>query len=183
MRRYVLLDRDGTIIVERNYLSDPAEVALAPGAGAGLRRLRRFGFGLAVVSNQSGVGRGMFGLDAVERVNARMRDLLRAEGVDLAAVYVCPHAPEEGCECRKPKPGLVVRAAGELGFDPTRAIVVGDKKDDVDLGHAVGAATVLLRQGHGAEAERDPACRPDFVADDLAAAAEWIVGRFAAGDA
>lgn len=174
-RRYVLLDRDGTLNVERCYLSDPDQVQLLPGAAEGLRRLHRAGFGLVVVTNQSGVGRGYYDQQAVERVHARLRELLVDGGVVLDAIYYCPHVETDGCACRKPRPGMVERAARELGFDPRCGFVVGDKSADIALGRNVGAATLLVLTGYGRQvaAACDP--RPDHVADDLAAAAEWIL--------
>jgi len=145
----VFLDRDGTVIAERNYLSDPAGVELLPGAAEGLRRMRELGLPLVLVSNQSGVGRGYFGADAVHRVHGRLLELLEAEGAGLDAIYVCPHAPKEACACRKPLPGLIERAAREMGLDPSRGFVVGDKPCDVDLGLVVNATTFLVTTGYG----------------------------------
>ncbi|MBU2550167.1 MAG: HAD family hydrolase [Proteobacteria bacterium] len=173
-KRYAILDRDGTINVEKSYLSDPEQLELLPGAVAALHRLRRLGLGLIVVTNQSGVGRGLFSMEDVEAVHSRLEAMLRAEGLILDAIYVCPHHPEAGCACRKPATGLVERAALDFGFNPADCFVIGDHRVDVDLGRAVGATTFLLRTGHGGSFENDPALHPDFVADDLAAAAESI---------
>ncbi len=175
-RRFVLLDRDGTVIVERHYLGDPDGVTLLGGAAEGLRRIIGLGLGLAVVSNQSGVGRGYFAIDAVTRVNARMSELLAAEGVRLDGVYFCPHAPDAGCRCRKPRPGLVERAARQLDFEPAHGFVVGDQATDVALGHAVGATTFLLRPGQAPDAPvaGDPA--PDHLVRDLNAVADVLQG-------
>jgi D-glycero-D-manno-heptose 1,7-bisphosphate phosphatase len=173
-RRYVILDRDGTIIIEKDHLSDPDAVELIRGAGAALRRLADLGLGLVVLTNQSGIGRGLFDLVRLDAIHARLEALLAAEGVRLAGIYFCPHHPEEGCACRKPRTGLLERAARELGFEPRRAFVVGDMASDVGLGSAVGATTLLVRTGHGArEAERGSAC-PDYVVGDLADAAALI---------
>lgn len=146
----VLLDRDGTVIVERHYPKDPADVALEAGAAAGLRRCVAAGIKLVVVTNQSGIGRGLLTEDDYARVTARMVELLDVEGVQLDAIYHCPHAPSAGCHCRKPRPGLVERAAAALGFDATRSIVVGDKIADLRLAAAVGAQAFLVTTGHGA---------------------------------
>jgi D-glycero-D-manno-heptose 1,7-bisphosphate phosphatase len=175
MPALILLDRDGTIIKEKNYLSDPREVELLPGASQGLRRLQRQGCRLAVVSNQSGVGRGYFRHEDVERCNARMAELLRAEGVTLDAVYYCPHGPDEACSCRKPAPGMGLRACEEFGILPEQTFVVGDKPCDVDLGEQLGAQSVLVSTGYGADALQN--CRPRFHAADLAEAADWILGQ------
>ena len=169
--KYALIDRDGTIIVERNYLSDPAAVELLPGAAAGLRLLSEAGWKLIVVSNQAGVGRGYFTEADVGRVNARMVELLAAEGVGLDGIYYCPHAPSDNCPCRKPLPGMALRAAREHGFDPKDAVVIGDKPCDVELGRAVGAKTVFVRSGHGSEYAEADLGNPDLVAADLGEAA------------
>ena len=174
MKRFVLLDRDGPINVEREYLSDPAGVELLPNAALGLRRLRALGFGLVVISNQAGVARGYFTLADVDAVNTRLIDLLRAEGVVLDGIYVCPHGPDDGCACRKPVPGLIRQAAREHGFDPRAAIMIGDKALDIETGRRVGARTVLVRTGYGRETEARPDVRPDFVTDDLKQAADAI---------
>lgn len=172
MRRYALLDRDGTIIEERRYLSDPAGVTLLPGAAEGMRLLREAGFGLAVLTNQSGIGRGYYTEEDMHRVHARMRELLEAERVFLDGIYFCPHAPQAGCSCRKPEPGLAEQAARELGFSLRDAYVLGDKPADVDLAARCGAVGVLVRTGYGAQAEQGTTAR--YVADDLADAARWI---------
>jgi len=181
MRRFVALDRDGTIIVERDYLSSPEQVELLPGAGAGLRAMRDLGLGLLIVTNQSAVGRGYFDLARLEEIHGRLRELLVAEGVELAGIYICPHTPEMACACRKPLPGLLLQASRELGFDPARALVIGDKPCDIALGQAVGAATILVRTGYGAEHETARSATPDHVADNLAAAAEFVQRWMATG--
>lgn len=173
----VILDRDGTVIEDRDYLSDPAGVKLLPGTAEGLRLLADSGYGLIVISNQSGVGRGYFTMREVEAVNGEIERQLAAHGIKLAGIYVCPHAPEDRCTCRKPATGLLVRAAGETGFDPSRSVVIGDKISDLEMGRAVGALTVLVQTGKGgAEAEKltDQA---DIVASDLKQAAESIIER------
>jgi len=176
-RPFVLLDRDGTINVEKHYLSDPEQVALYPGAAAALKRLRELGYGLAVVTNQSGVGRGYFGLDAVERVHDRLREMLASEGASIDAFFICPHGPDQACDCRKPLPGLARQAMKTFGFDPKRAVMIGDKAADIGLGQAIGAATILVRTGWGADAEKARDCTPDVVVDDLAGAVRWIEAR------
>jgi len=182
-RRYVLLDRDGTVIVEKNYLHDPAGVELYPETGPALRRLGELGFGLIVVTNQSGVGRGMFDMAAVERVHARLAELLAAEGVTVEAYLVCPHRPGDGCACRKPAPGMVEAARDRFGFDPKAAFVIGDKAADVDLGKAVGATAILVRTGWGESQDPAAVARADLVCANLAEAAAWIERSVAGGTA
>ena len=148
-RRFVLLDRDGTINRERHYLSDPGEVELLSGALRGLAQMMALGLGLAVVTNQSGVGRGLFDRGKLDQIHERLKSLLAAGGVVLDGFFICPHHPNEGCSCRKPKPGLVLQAAAELGFRPADTFVIGDKKCDLELGHRVGAYTILVTTGYG----------------------------------
>lgn len=171
-RRFVLLDRDGTIIVEKHYLADPEGVELVEGAGAALRRLSRLGLGLVVLTNQSAIARGYLDRARLAEIHARMTALLEAEGVRLDGIFFCPHHPEEGCRCRKPAPGLVEQAVSRFGFDPGRAFMIGDMKSDVALGRAVGATSVLVRTGYGSRDEAEAGA--DHVADGLAAAAELI---------
>lgn len=173
-QRVVLLDRDGTLIVERNYLRDPAQVELLPGAGQALYRLQQMGLPLVVVTNQSGVGRGMFTLDDVQRVHQRLHDLLAEHQVRLSGIYCCPHIEQDDCHCRKPRTGMVEQAAAELGFDPRRSIVVGDKALDIELGQRLGAVTLLVRTGYGRQTEAAGKCEPDHIVDDLSAAAALI---------
>ena len=136
----VLLDRDGTLVVDIPYNGDPARVEPVPGATEALARLRGAGIRLAVVSNQSGVGRGLLSAAQVQAVNQRMEELLGP----LGPVLVCPHAPGEGCTCRKPRPGLVLQAAERLGVAPERCAVIGDIGADVEAARAAGARGVLI---------------------------------------
>jgi D-glycero-D-manno-heptose 1,7-bisphosphate phosphatase len=145
----VFLDRDGTIIVEKNYLGDPAQVVLLDGAIEGLRAMARRSLPLVVVSNQSGVGRGYFSAEQAHAVERRLDEILLREGIAIAGWYMCPHAPDEKCECRKPLPGMIHAAVHDLDLDPTRSFVIGDKRSDIDLASAVGAKGILVTTGHG----------------------------------
>ncbi|KYO49592.1 HAD family hydrolase [Tistrella mobilis] len=171
-RRYALLDRDGTINLDTGYLADPAGFELLPGALVGLKRLVAAGFGLVVVTNQSGIARGLIRPAALEAIHERMCQLLAPHGIRFDAIEICPHGPDEGCDCRKPSPGMVRRAAARLGFDPTRAVVFGDKPSDMGLARAVGAMAVLIGDEAAAGAS-DPA--PDLWAPDLDAAARLVI--------
>jgi histidinol-phosphate phosphatase family protein len=175
-RRFVVLDRDGTIIQECEYLSDPEQVTLIPGAGTALSELQRMGFGLAVITNQSGVGRGFFDLDRVNLIHQRLERLLATEGVRLDGLYVCPHTPDDDCACRKPRLGLIRQASSELDFDLKESIVIGDKPCDIEMGRIAGATTFLVRTGYGVQFEN--AVTADFVVDDLTAATRLIRSRF-----
>lgn len=175
-RRFVLLDRDGTIIVDRHYLSAPDQVELLPGAAEGLRRMQNMGFGLIVVTNQSGISRGYFDEARVAHIHQRMNALLEAEHVVLDGIYICPHRPEEHCSCRKPKPGLALIAASEKGFEFSKSIVIGDKASDIELGRRIGATTFLVRTGYGSRTATEITCQPDYIVDDLNDAANFIRG-------
>jgi D-glycero-D-manno-heptose 1,7-bisphosphate phosphatase len=174
-QRYVLLDRDGTINVERHYLSDPDHFELLPGALEGLKRLYSAGLGLVVVSNQSAVGRGYLDQGRLDAIHQKMTELLRTEGIILSGIYVCPHQPDDHCECRKPEVGLGHRAAGEMGFDPKQSFVIGDKETDIAFGRRLGAKTILVLTGYGKEVEKRRQHGADYVVDDLREAASLIL--------
>ena len=213
LRPAVFLDRDGTLILERDYLADPEGVTLVPGALEALRLLRDAGFILVVVTNQSGIGRGLYGLEDYHAVAGRVERLLGSHGIRLHGTYFCPHYPDVTgpCQCRKPATGLFRAAAKDLGVDLASSFFVGDRVRDVLPARELGGTGILVRTGYGAreegeagmagageadadEAGGDPAgaegsgrgaaefvgSRPpqEFrVADDLLAAARWIVGR------
>lgn len=175
-RRVIMLDRDGTIVKEKHYLSDPNDLELLPKTAAGLRHLRTMGFGLVVVTNQSPINRGFFSVAQLDLIHQRLRDLLHQEGIDLDAIYYCPHTPDEGCKCRKPAEGMILRAARDLQFDPAQSFMVGDKICDLQAGRNVGATTLLVRTGYGAELEShtpNPS-EADYIVDDLQQAATII---------
>lgn len=139
---WLLLDRDDTILDDPGYLSDPNGVVFLPGALEGMARLHSAGWPLIVISNQSGVGRGLFTAEQLAEVHARFVAELADGGVTLAGLYFCPHAPEEACACRKPEPGLAQLASEELGLPLSQAVMVGDKESDLELGRRIGAAYV-----------------------------------------
>jgi D-glycero-D-manno-heptose 1,7-bisphosphate phosphatase len=174
-KRFVLIDRDGTINVEKHYLSDPDQLELYPGVAAAIRRLNEAGFGVAVITNQSGIARGYFDLARLEAIHARLTGLLAAEGARIDGIYLCPHGPDDACDCRKPLPGMVSQAVAEHGFDPAQAVMIGDKEVDVELGLAVGAATFLVRTGHGHK--HVEGTKAAHVVDDLAQAVELILAE------
>ena len=168
-RRAIILDRDGTIIVDHGYLDDPGKVEFLPGALEGLREWHALGHPLIVVSNQSGIGRGVLTIARVLEINARMQQLLHAAGAPLDGIYFCPHSPTDGCDCRKPGSRLVEEAAAELSFEPADAVVIGDKSSDIELGRRLGAVTVLV-SADGRASDGIPA-EPDYVVASLLEAA------------
>jgi D-glycero-D-manno-heptose 1,7-bisphosphate phosphatase len=173
-RRYVLLDRDGTLIAERNYLARIDQVELLPNTLAGLKRLQELNLGLVVVTNQSGIARGYFGWREVTAIHDHLTRLFAEHDISLAGCYVCPHHPDENCSCRKPEPGLALAAAQELNFDPARTLVIGDKPCDIDLGKRLRATTFLVRTGYGAQHATAEGIGADYVVADILEAAEVI---------
>jgi D-glycero-D-manno-heptose 1,7-bisphosphate phosphatase len=142
--KVVILDRDGTIVIDRGYLADPDLLEFMPGAPEALRWLYEHGHRLVVISNQSGVGRGFFTIQHVEAMNARLHAMVESAGAMLTKIYYCPHAPEANCACRKPGLALMEQAATELKFDPHYSVVVGDKESDVEFGLRAGARAILI---------------------------------------
>lgn len=191
--RNVLLDRDGTLIVEKHYLCDPAQVELTPGAGEALAALSAAGLRLFVVTNQSGIGRGYYREADFLAVQARLAELLEPHGVRLAGTAHCPHTPEEGCGCRKPATGLWDALRRTHGLVASETAMVGDNASDVAFGLGCGLAeSILVLTGHGRRFAAqlglaEPAGRwarpaqrlpehPTLLARDLAAAAAFLLG-------
>ena len=184
MSAAVFLDRDGTIIREMEYLANPAAVELLPGAGEALRSLQDAGYALVVVTNQSGIARGLFSEDDFRAVQAQVSLLLEEYGVQLDAVMHCPHHPDitGPCDCRKPGLGMYRRAAQALGIDLAASAYIGDRPSDVVPATVTGGRGFLVRTGYGAsQAGNAPA--DVQVVDDLAEAARILIGRHGAGGA
>jgi D,D-heptose 1,7-bisphosphate phosphatase len=185
LRRAVFLDRDGTLIHDPGYLSEPGGVRLLPGAADALRALSAAGFALVIVTNQSGIARGKYTVERYEAVAARVGETLRAEGAEIAASYYCPHHPEGTVkpydtehEDRKPSPGMWHRAARDLGIDLSASYTIGDGERDVVAGKRAGTVAILLAGGR----DKWPLpvggpFDPDFVARDLREAVLWILRR------
>jgi len=182
--RAVFLDRDGTINTEEDFLSNPELLRFEKRAVEGLRLLAEAGFRLVVVSNQSGVARGLFDEEAVRDVNSRLEEMLRQEDIEIAAFYYCPHHPAgtvpeytRVCPCRKPAPGLFTQASKDLDIDPAASYAVGDRARDLEAGRRVGARTVLVLTGYGGKDE--PVVQEmkfaNHIASDLEDAARWII--------
>jgi len=180
----VFLDRDGTIIDDIGYLDRVADVDIYPWSADALRLLKRGGFAIVVITNQSGVARGLYPESAVHAVHAHLIEALARGGAVVDGWYHCPHHPDAvdaayrlDCDCRKPKPGMLTTAAAALGLDLARSVVVGDRWSDVAAAHAVGAAGVLVRTGAGAREEETPedGLVADAVVPSLAEAASWIL--------
>jgi D,D-heptose 1,7-bisphosphate phosphatase len=200
----VFLDRDGTINEEVGYLDRLEKLRLVSGAAEAIRLINRSGMKAVVVTNQSGVARGFFTEAFVDEVHSHLREMLQEEGASLDGFYFCPHHPTEGrgrylrsCNCRKPSPGLLLRAIEELSLEPERSYMVGDTLKDIEAASRIGARGILVRTGYGAEAaavldtaegpeQKSPGnevrphgeevvIRPAHIAGDILAAVQWLL--------
>jgi D-glycero-D-manno-heptose 1,7-bisphosphate phosphatase len=169
--KVVILDRDGTLVVDRGYLDDPAGLEFEMGAAEGLQWLYSHGYRLVVITNQSGIGRGLFTLDRLEAMNARLNAMVEEVGARLEGIYYCPHAPDAGCACRKPALELLTRAASDLDFDPRSVVMIGDKESDIEFGHRAGARTILIAANAPMS---DIRVKPDVIAPNLMEAARSV---------
>jgi histidinol-phosphate phosphatase family protein len=144
-------DRDGTLIVEKHFISDPAEVELIPGVARSLQLVRDAGFLLFVVSNQSGVARGLLTLDEMQSVNRRLTEMLEDNGIELDGVFHCPHHPEFSgpCDCRKPARGMADQACDRFAIDLAKSYVIGDRISDISFAHNFGARGIMVKTGYG----------------------------------
>lgn len=170
----VFLDRDGTIIKDTSYISNPDAVQLVAGAAAAIARLNAAGVPAVVVTNQSGIGRGYYGVEDYERVHARMLDLLAREGARIDAAYYCPHAADlvPPCDCRKPRPGMFERALRDLGADPANAFYVGDRLRDITPALVLGGTGILIVNEDTPTSEAEEGEREGLTAASLAEAVE-----------
>jgi D-glycero-D-manno-heptose 1,7-bisphosphate phosphatase len=184
----VFLDRDGTLIADAVYLKDPSQVKLFSQTAGALKALRKAGYYLFVVTNQSGVARGYFSEALVKKVHQRLQSLLKAKGAKIDAFFYCPHYPQgkvksfsKKCDCRKPSPGMVKQALKRYAIDLKKSYVVGDKMDDLLLArNAKAAQGILVRTGNGRESERElkkMKLQNNVVVSNLAQAARWILSR------
>lgn len=185
-RPAVFIDRDGTLTEEVGYVNHPERLRLLPRSAAAVRRLNESGIAAVVATNQAGIARGYFSEDVMQAVNERLIEQLKDAGAHLDGLYVCPHHPTEGlppfrvdCDCRKPRPGLLLRAARELDLDLGDSAMVGDKPSDLLVARPVGARAILVLTGYGrGEWEYRRAhfpVVPDHVASDLLDAVEWVI--------
>ncbi len=177
--RAVFLDRDGTINEDVGYPANAGDLILLPGSAGAIRALNQQGLKVIVISNQSGIGRGLFGHAEVDNLNLDLNERLKAQGAWIDAFYYCPHAPaadgEPVCDCRKPGTGLFDRAADELAIELRLSFMVGDKLSDISAGASCGCRTVLL--GNDELFETAPRYRPDCRVPGLTAAVEWILSQ------
>ncbi len=186
LRPAVFLDRDGTINEQMGYINHTCRFQLLPGAAEAIKKLNDLTIPVVVISNQSGLARGYFPEELLGEVHEKMNSLLAEKGAHVDGIYYCPHHPEAKeerfratCSCRKPKPGLVLAASEQLNLDPERSFVVGDRWSDIKTAANCGAKSVLVRTGYGRGDEQyigpQQEIQPDYIAEDLMEAVEWIL--------
>lgn len=183
--RALFLDRDGTINLDPGYINQPSAIQLLPGAAAAIRRARDKGFKIVVITNQSGVGRGLIEAHVLPLIHERLNELLQKEaGANVDYFASCIHHPDSGCSCRKPLPRLVYEAQASLGINLERSAFIGDRLTDVATGKSAPVGlTVLVRTGDGCQQEAllssvgTPESTPDHVSEDLGAAVDWVISR------
>ncbi len=180
--RAVFLDRDGVLIADVNHLTVPEQIRVLPRVPEALIRLRAAGWRLVVATNQSVVARGWISEERLQEIHQVLQATLRAQGAEIDAVYYCPHHPEGSvaayrrvCACRKPSPGMLLRAAEDWHLDLAQSVIVGDAPPDIEAGRHAGCRTVLIR---GGMSEGTGKARPDYIARDLWDAAAWILASF-----
>lgn len=171
--RAVFLDRDGTVAEDVGYCSSPEDFRLFVTTVPAIKLLRQHGFRVIIVTNQSGIGRGYFTEEILAEIHRQMQAELSRGGASVDAIYYCPHHPDDSCQCRKPRPQLVLRAARDHDIDLGCSFVVGDQPGDIELGKAVGCRTLLIED---LPSTSDKKVNPDTTVADLLAAAQWILG-------
>lgn len=162
----VFLDRDGTIIVDKVYLNDPDGVEFIDGVIDGLKRLYQYGYKLVIVTNQSGIAKGLVQEENLHKIHQKIKDVLIQSKVDIFKIYYCPHSPEENCDCRKPKTGMVKEIIDII--DKEKSFVVGDKESDIEFGKTLGIKSILL-------SEKQANTKADFIAKNFNEAVEYIL--------
>ena len=181
-QKAIFLDRDGTIIKEKHFLSNPEEVELEKTVVEALKKLKAAGFMLIMVTNQSGIARGYFKVSQFLAVQSRLLDQLKEHELDFAEFYYCPHHPTKGkgkflkkCTCRKPAPGMLYKGIRKFNIDPSKSFMIGDRQGDIDAGHNAGMKSILVKTGYGEKAATQKTCRPDFTAETLRDAVDYIL--------
>lgn len=174
-RPAVFLDRDGVIILEKDFQRDVEDTEFFPNTVSALKAIDSR-FEKVVISNQSGIARGFFTDDNVRKFNERLSEMLEAEGIGIKAWYFCPHGPDDGCSCRKPNPGMILKAEKEHSLDLKNSWIIGDKSSDIIAGQRAGLRTILVRTGYAGKEPGALAIVPDFVVDNLLDAVALING-------
>jgi D-glycero-D-manno-heptose 1,7-bisphosphate phosphatase len=183
LKKVVFLDRDGTI--NRNspdYIKSREEFEFLPGSLKAIERFTASGFSVIIITNQSAVPRKLISVEQLEDMHHMMKQIVETNAGEIMDIFYCPHMPDEGCDCRKPEPGLIFQARDKHRIDITHTVMVGDSAKDIECGHHAGCGkTVLVKTGNFAETQQSLAEKgivPDYVARDLYEAAEWIISNF-----
>src|SRR3990172_6153576 len=171
----VFLDRDGTINEDTGYLDSQEKLVIIAGVSSAIKRLNSKGFKVVVITNQSGVARGYFSRDALDAINKRLEDILKKDDAHLDGIYYCPHHPDDNCECRKPKIGLLEKAKNDLAIDFKKSYVIGDKGSDIEIAQSIGGKGILVLTGSGKDEKQKLDHEPSYIATDLKDAVEWII--------
>jgi len=184
MHKAVFLDRDGTIIEDVGYLNNPNDIKFIPGSIEAIKQLNKTGYKVIVITNQSGVARGLIAEDMLQTIDKTMQKHILSGGAHLDAIYYCPHHPEHGvypykqaCECRKPHPGLIKRARRDLNIDLSQAFMIGDKVSDIEAGKRAGTKTIFVTTGRGPEEKPKLKEKPDHIAENLNQAVDWLLNN------
>ncbi|MFA5097216.1 MAG: HAD family hydrolase [Candidatus Margulisiibacteriota bacterium] len=184
IKKTVFFDRDGTLVKDVGYLSDPEDIEILPGAAEAIKLLNRSGYLSIVISNQAAVARGILTEEALKKLNTAILKKFSEKGAIIDDVYYCPHHPTAGasaytikCECRKPKPGMILRAQKEHDIDLSLSYMVGDKSIDVEAGKNAGCRSILVLTGYGSEEKSKPGFSADFIANDPLEAVKWILRK------
>ncbi|MDD5382045.1 MAG: D-glycero-beta-D-manno-heptose 1,7-bisphosphate 7-phosphatase [Candidatus Margulisbacteria bacterium] len=182
MNKAVFLDRDGTIVEDVGYLNTPEQIKFIPGSIAAIKKLNEAGYKVVVITNQAGVARGLVTEDMLQTIDKTLHKWILNGGAHLDGLYYCPHHPEHGvypykqvCECRKPHPGLIKRAARDLKIDLARSYMVGDKATDIEAGKRAEIKTVFVMSGRGREEKQNFKEKPDHITNNLLEAVDWIL--------
>ncbi len=172
--RAIFLDRDGTILKDRHYLSNPDHISIYKGVIPALKELRKAGWRLVIGTNQSGIGRGFFTVETLHKIHRRLLSIFKKNKLVIDEILFCPHHPEEKCHCRKPQLGMLLKAKEKFHLDLKKCIVIGDKECDILWGKRGGAKTILVLTGKGMKHRKILKVKPDHVARSLATATGWI---------
>lgn len=175
LNRAVFLDRDGTIAEDVHYCRRVEDFEILPTVPQGIRLLNEHGFRIIVITNQSGLARGYFTEETLSCIHDKMKAELGIHSARVDAIYSCPHHPDEGCECRKPKPGLLLQAAEEMGIALQFSYMIGDHEKDIEAGRAAGCKTLFVTTGPNQENGSRQSISPDYIANNLYEAAKWII--------
>ena len=175
MARAAFIDRDGTIARDVPYCSRPEDLELLPGVSDGIRLLNENGFKVIIITNQSGVARGYFTKDMLERIHNKLEDVLAGSNAHVDAIYYCPHHPDDGCDCRKPNPALIFLAAKEHNIDLERSFFIGDSSQDIEAGYQAKCKTVLISPTRTSEPLQKAKVKPDFIVSDFMGAVHILL--------